>query len=662
MSAVANLDAVDPNSQPEDDVASGIIGAPIPEFDTIGGTAYQHLQDKHSYILVQNRNVPFRKNMIDGYNRFKASFLSDLREAKIMLTPHGEAACYTLQRPRGGRLFIGKPIGDKILRTIVVPNILASLKSIHDESLAYRSLSAERIYYKSETQEEIMLLESFSVPAGLEHPFSYETISRAMVEPVARGEGSEADDYYALGMLIAHLMLGRDPIGGRSEQSFQQARMTQGSFAAVVSGSSITGAVSALLRGLLQDDPEQRWGYKDVRNWLNGELRTAAPGHGAWIMAQPVNFAGRTLTDRRTLSTAMQANPEAADSFIRRNATDQWVAQIAPGAEAHQAIVNLLEFGSTTKRVDASASAADAVLARFCSFLDPSGPVRFRNLTVMPDAIGPFFAACYLQDHKDKLANLQTLMSSNIWHSLMDLRALMAGPESQLDQMNSRVAWLKDAKQVNEGLERALYTLNEGLPCHSEALGDAWVSTAGQALRAIDRRCRSGSEGIKLDDSDLIAFLAARATTVRGYALKLASARPEARDSINLKMYGELHMLYGARPLPGLAKLFQARFRARIARLRGKTRRELLIQKVAEAAEQGSVHMLSKLINMDRLQAADDRGFGQAKARVKKLERAMAFAKRQISANDPTAIAKAAQVSTYFGILALLGSMVLRAL
>lgn len=661
MSAVALVE----DSQDDDTSAgapTGVIGNALPELDTIGGTAYEHADDKNLYILVQNRNVPLRKNMVDAYNRMKASCLSDLRQAKVLETPHGQAACFFMQRPRGGKLFNGKPIGDKILRTLVLPSVIEALKSLHDEGVAYRFLSPQRIYYKTETADQLLLLESFSVPAGLEQPFSYETISRSMVDPVARGEGCEADDYYALGILIAHLMLGRDPIGARSEQSFQQARMSQGSFAAVVSGSSITGAVSALLRGLLQDDPEQRWGYKDVINWINGELRSAAPGNGAWLMAQPVNLQGRTITDSRALSAALQANPDAAHSLLNRQAVSQWVLQIAPGNEAHQALVNLLEFGSTTKRVDATATTPDAVLARFCSFLDPHGPVRFRDISLMPDALGPFFASAHMQGKKEDIKSLQALMAGNIWHSLMDIRVLLAGPESQVEQMDSRMAWLKDARHMNDSMERALYALNEGLPCHSPEVAGAWVTTPMQAMRALDKRCLTSTEGIKLDDVDLLAFFAARAPTVRPSVLKLANLAPEKRDTVHLKIFGEMHLLYGARPLKGLAKLFQIRFRSRIAKLKSKTRRELLAKKVKETAEAGDIVGLSKLVNIERLQAADERGYSQARAKIQKLDRAMRFASRIISPNDPTAIAKSAQATSYLGGFVLLGSLMMRLL
>lgn len=662
MSALATLDDVTDEAAAASASPTGIFGDPLPQFDTIGGSAYEHLDDPNIYILIQNRNVPFRKNFIDGYNRFKASCLSDLRDAKILETPQGQAACFLMQKPRGGQLFTGKPIGDKTMRNVILPNILSTFKSIHDEGVAYRYLSPDRLYYKSDVQDEILLLESFSVPAGLQQNFSYETIGRAMVDPVARGEGSLTDDYYALGILIAHLMLGRDPIGGRSEQSFQQARMTQGSFAAVVSGSSITGAISALLRGLLQDDPDQRWGYKDVMNWMNGELRSAAPGHGAWVLAQPINFAGRTILDRRALAAALQANPDAAHSLIKRQTSTQWTALVAPGSEAHQALVNLLDFGSTTKRVDATANTPDALLARFCGLLDPIGPIRYRNLALMPDAIGPYFASNHLQGDKEKIGNLQSLMSGNVWHSLMDIRAVMAGPESQLDQMNSRMSWLKDARQINDSMERALYTLNEGLPCHSDQIGGAWVSTPMQVLRALDKRCLNSTEGIKLDDSDLVAFLAARAPSARQYALRLSTAKQEVKDAIFLNMFGELHLVFGSPPLKGLARLFQVRFRTRISELKSKTRRELLDKKVSEAAERGDINALSKLVNIERLQSADQNGFSQARAKIKKLERAMTFASRTISASDPTAISKSAQVTTYLGTFALMGSLLMRLL
>ncbi|MEO0411956.1 MAG: hypothetical protein AAF221_08975 [Pseudomonadota bacterium] len=660
MGAVAQKQEPDNGRTAPSGAYAEIFGESLPEFDTVGGSAYAHLEDEKFYILVQDRNVPFRKTIIDGYNRIKASSLSDLRDTKILNTPQGPAACYIMQRPKGGKVFNGRPLGDRLLRSVLLPSILSTFKSLHDEGLSYRFLSPDRIYYETDQQDEIMLLESFSVPPGLQMPFSYESIAHGMVEPAARGEGTESDDYYALGVLITHLLTGRDPIGARSEQSYQQARMTQGSFAACLSGNGITGAVSALLRGLLQDDVEQRWGHRDVMNWLNGELRRAAPTNNTWFMPQPVSMAGRTITDRRALAAALQANPDAADSLYKRKTTIQWVAQIAPGSEAHQALANLMDFGNTTKRVDTTVNGQDAVLSRFCSLLDPQGPVRFRSLCLMPDGVGPFFAANYLQGNKEQLADLKTLMSGNIWHGLMEIRALMAGPESQVDQMNAKVNWLKDAQHINDGLERAFYALNEGLPCRTKEVGDAFVLTPPQLMRAIDKRCLQTTEGIKLDDKDLLAFLAARSPNVRRYILSLANMKPDQKNGILLKLFGELHLHYGSPRLKGLAKLFQNRFRKRINELRSKTRRDLLIKRVGEVVEEGDVSTLAKLVNIDRLMAADERGLAQARQKIKKLDRAMAFASRSISPADPTAIAKAAQISCYLGGFVVIGSLMFR--
>lgn len=665
MGAVAqsqDIEDVEPAAGRRGEGFAEIFGEPLPQFDTVGGTAYAHLDDEKYYVFVQDRNVPFRKNMIDGYNRFKASPLSDLRDVRILETPQGQAACYVLQRPTGAKVFNGTPIGDRILRTVLLPNIVAAFKALHDEGLTYRFLSPDRLYYKTEEHDEIMLLESFSVPPGLQAPFSYETIAHGMVDPAARGEGSEHDDYYALGVFITHVLTGRDPIGGRSDQSFQQARMNQGSFAACLSGNGITGAVSALLRGLLQDDTEQRWGYRDVMNWLNGELRRAAPSNNQWNMPQPVSLSGRTFTDQRALAAAIQANPDAAESLYKRKSTTQWAAQVAPGSEAHQALVNLLDYGNTTKRVDATVNGTDAILARFCSLLDPHGPIRYRSLCFMPDGVGPFFAANYLQGNAEQLSDLKSLMSGSVWHGLMEIRALMAGPESQVDQMNAKVSWLKDAQQISDGVERAFYTLNEGLPCRSKEVGEAFVLTAPQLLKALDRRAQQTTEGLKLDDKDLLAFLAARSPIIRRHIFSLSTTKPENKDSVLLKLFGELHLHYGSPRLKGLAKLFQNRFRKRVNTLRSKTRRDLLLKRIASVVEEGDVSTLAKLVNIERLAAADERGLLQARAKLKKLDRAMAFASRTISPSDPTAIGKAAQFGSYLGGFVLLGSVMLRLL
>ncbi|MEM6833120.1 MAG: hypothetical protein AAF562_05795, partial [Pseudomonadota bacterium] len=551
MSAVAQREQTLDTEGTVDASYGEMFGEPLPYLNTVGGTAFAHRDDTNCYILVQDRNVPFRKNVIEGYNRIKASCLSDLRDFKVTQTPVGTAASYVMQRPGGGKVFNGVPVGDKLLRTVLIPDIINCFKTLHDEGLSYRYLSPERVYYRTDQQDQVMLLECFSVPPGLEMPFSYESIPNGMVEPTARGEGGPHEDYYALGVFITHMITGRDPIGGRSEQSYQQARMNQGSYAACLSGSNITGAVSALLRGLLQDDVEQRWGYRDVMNWLNGELRRAAPSGSQWTLPQPVSVAGRTMTDRRALAAAMQAQPDAAESMLKRKNTTQWVAQIAPGSDAHQAIVNLLEYGNTTKRVDASGNGKDAILARYCSLLDPMGPIRFRSLTLMPDGVGPYYAANFLQGNKERLSDLRTLMTGNVWHGLMELRALMTTDESQVDQMTSRVSWLKDAQHVADGLERAFYALNEGLPCHSNQLGDAFALTPVQVLKALDKRSRGTADGIKLDDKDLLAFLAARAPFIRRYIFSLSSIRPDSRDGVLLKLYGELHLQFGSPPLIG---------------------------------------------------------------------------------------------------------------
>ena len=80
MSAVAQREQTLDTEGTVDASYGEMFGEPLPYLNTVGGTAFAHRDDTNCYILVQDRNVPFRKNVIEGYNRIKATCLSDLRD------------------------------------------------------------------------------------------------------------------------------------------------------------------------------------------------------------------------------------------------------------------------------------------------------------------------------------------------------------------------------------------------------------------------------------------------------------------------------------------------------------------------------------------------------------------------------------------------------
>src|SRR3546814_2332099 len=101
-------------------------------------------------------------------------------------------------------------------------------------------------------------------------PAIYEPIDSAMAVPEGRGYGGPEDDYYALGVLVLVLLCGGNPVPGLSEHELVEAKISKGSYAALVGETRLSLPMVEVLRGLLCDDPEERWRHDDLQLWLSG--------------------------------------------------------------------------------------------------------------------------------------------------------------------------------------------------------------------------------------------------------------------------------------------------------------------------------------------------------------------------------------------------------
>ena len=77
-----------------------------------------------------------------------------------------------------------------------------------------------------------------------------------------RGPGSLLDDTYAIGVTTLTLLTGQVPCQGMSNEEVLEAKLSKGSYAALAQQARITLTVMEALRGLLNDDPQERWTLK----------------------------------------------------------------------------------------------------------------------------------------------------------------------------------------------------------------------------------------------------------------------------------------------------------------------------------------------------------------------------------------------------------------
>ena len=85
-----------------------------------------------------------------------------------------------------------------------------------------------------------------------------------MCHPAGRGDGSIADDVYALGVLLLWCVLG-GPASWAEPSGLLRRKLELGSLPALAAGSAVSGAFQELLRLMLAEDPDHHHESVDPR-------------------------------------------------------------------------------------------------------------------------------------------------------------------------------------------------------------------------------------------------------------------------------------------------------------------------------------------------------------------------------------------------------------
>ena len=158
---------------------------------------------------------------------------------------------------------------DQVFYKVIKP-IVPALKELSNRSIRHRAIRVDNLYFTDATQQSAMLGECVSSPPGLCQPVIYEPIDAGMADPAGRGQGAPGDDLYALGVLIVVLLSGGNPVKGMSDEALIDTKITHGSYAALVREQRLSLRMIEPLRGLLCDEPRERWTMHELELWVGG--------------------------------------------------------------------------------------------------------------------------------------------------------------------------------------------------------------------------------------------------------------------------------------------------------------------------------------------------------------------------------------------------------
>ena len=629
---------------------------PLTDLDSPLAEAYHAsdttVDDRQLFALVCRPGVPQRSRAIAALaGRFCLNSLA-IVSVGATATPAGKARRYAivLERPLGGRLLDhlakrGSKFTEREITETFLPQLAAALDGIEERGIAHRALRPDNLFYADVDRQRIALGECVSEPAGYSQPAAYETIERAMAMPEGRGEGTIECDYYALGVALFELLTHRKAGVGQDDDALLMAKITKGSLIAIIGDTPLSNPMRELLGGLLCDDPEQRWAAEDLRQWRQGGRTSPRVTLHARRAGRAFVFIAAEYRYDRCLAWAFARKPREAAKAIRSEEFRKWLTKgledIDVAAEVEEAIAAANGGGGD-----------DELVAQTCLVLDTDSPIRFQNMSMCVDGVGPALAAAIAANDRPVLASLTALLAGSLPTRWVEAR--IDRRTAVFKSLFVRLQYVLARRDAGFGIERCLYELNPSAHCLSPLVAERCVHTIDELLAALDWAAQNAGPNVNMADRHIAAFAGSR---IQGWDHKftlLVRAEDDAQHRMNVVEFLDSLQRRGGRPrpLPNLSAWLARWLEPAIDSLRSERRRTKLRKQLDSVAGLGDLYALSSLMGSGRVLEKDRAEHRRAQADYARLER-----ERRRLENDRGALAQSAR-RTGSGIAAIIGYLV----
>ncbi len=499
----------------------------------------------------------------------------------------------------------------EIKRDFLMP-IMDLLRRMQEDRLTHRNIRPTNLY-RRESDGSVVSGQIYSAPPGFEQPSMFESIERAMCPPISRGIGDLSDELFALGVTIMVLGLGFNPVAGMDEEELLQQRIAVGSYNALLGSNKIHADLAPVVRSLLRDEEHERWSLPDLSNWVNSGRVNPTQPLPETRADRRLEFNGRTAHTGRELAHHLSSDWDAAIKFASDNVIELWVDRSLKNRELSKEISECGLIGSSGPRKMTD----DIRLSRVIMKLDPTGPIRFRGMTVMPDAIGPASSLALREkglsgDYTDLV--LGKMMS--FWHEAQPRPKTWMLTASEV--VDKAANFLSDSAP-GFSIERCVYELNPALPCLSPLLKGRVPLQPRELMECIERHAETDE---LLFDRHIAAFLAARITgRVDRELHDYARASGDAQKSMaQLRLLAYVQSKNSAVVTKELFRIFLDKLQPTLSSYRNVRLRDELLKDAKKAASRGRLSDLVQIVDNAKKRRWDERGAVAAGRRHAALE------------------------------------------
>lgn len=611
-----------------------LAGSRLPDLDMGGAEAVAVRDDRNSSDALFARICPVnalpRLELLNSFKHMLDAKMLRPLECGPVKWPGSKTSrlAIVFQKPEHGAVL---PLGtenvnplhtEEITRCVLAPIIL-TLGVLTQRSLTHRAIRADNIYWDGGGRNSVLLGDCISHSPAFMQPVIYETIESGMTPPIGRGAGTVRDDFYSLGVTVVALATGKVPLKGKTDEEIIEAKLKRGSYAALMDGARPPFGLRELLRGLLSDNAEERWGMDQLDQWMAGGLRSTVQEARSGAAERPFEYNGKNFANLRSLAYAFGSTWKKAGKAVADPSFEKWLSRVTAEGPLAERIDSIMALRANVGKK------GPGQITEICMLLDPVAPLRYKGLTTMPFATGPALADAVARKDKDLISLIVESITGGLsikWFNCQSTRDQILF-EKDLKVMR-RMQQLLRHTGPGYGVERCLYMLNPHLSCQSDLLRGQFVADVRDLLPVLEKLIERDGELPTIVDRHLTSFIASRIKANIDrllFALEAAQGDTFMTKLGMLSLFAAVQSKHGPDQLPHMTAWLARELEPAVERYQGKSMRDQMRKKLKALSGGGNLVDLHSCLNSENALKRDE-------AAKKKAMREFTGAAREIAA------------------------------
>ncbi|MDX1949910.1 MAG: hypothetical protein SFT90_05360 [Rickettsiales bacterium] len=604
--------------------------AKLPEFSNEFCEAFEckHKNSKDLneklYALIFNKDFPVNIDTLILLKEIKASIVQELVDfGKIKNSLGKEVLAAIFKRPKGVTLrkflYDRKEISDVIVTSNLLSQLILAINILHKNNLAHNAINLDNIYIETEGLN-LTLKESTSQYSGFYQPAIYETYERISCHKAGKKPNDFSADYYALGVVLACLLLGEEVFEGMPDDIVAKIKFENGSYDSFIgilnSKKQVKISVKneTLLKALLHDKDLDRWGIDEINKWQKKEVSNLNISRVHRQSSNGYIFDDREFFSPKYLAYEIQKNWALAKKNLRIPDLSRWLSFTSKLPDVER------KFFLMTSGWQSEVIIPDEKLSRIINLLDDDGPIRMRETCFHPIATGNIFAYFTAIGNKEGLEDIASIMDLGL------LEAWISQQDNQEEYKPINLGWNPKKikhylrkKEVGFGFDRCVYEMNKYLACKSPLVANFYCTSLEEILMDIERAKLSANDNL---DTNIMAFLAFQCEVEDTIKIKNLSQFSDIGNLDELRLcalFSLAQVISGLDSLPNLTRWLREKLSVFISKIKSNKIRDQFEESINKSVATGNIAKLFAVVTDAKLIKKDKAGFSNAKKKFKIL-------------------------------------------